>query len=101
MPTDCIGLLDDRGNTGANTSPREATNFPLASSTATEPRWNPSTKPDRTTSARTSLEPAYVTSANLAHRAFYRASYWAATYRAASYRAATPSNVRACSVVIG
>src|SRR3954447_4254325 len=62
MPTVCIGLLDERGNTAPCTSPTDATSRPDASSTATEPRWKPSTKPDRTTSASTS-PPAYVTSA--------------------------------------
>src|SRR2546429_6813074 len=59
MPTACSGLLDERGKTGAVTSPATATAPPAASRTITEPRWYPSTKPERTTSASNS-PPAYV-----------------------------------------
>lgn len=52
-PAACIGLLADRGKTGAVTSPRASSTAPSAPSTTRLPRCRPSTKPDRTTSART------------------------------------------------
>src|ERR1051326_2401823 len=49
-----------RGDSQHGASPTVATSDPAPSSTAPEPRWNPSTKPDRTTSASRS-PPTYVT----------------------------------------
>ncbi|GGU66773.1 hypothetical protein GCM10010211_34950 [Streptomyces albospinus] len=43
----------ERGKTGAVTSPRAQSTLPSAASTTSEPRWRPSTKPERNTSART------------------------------------------------
>jgi hypothetical protein len=51
IPTACIGLFADRGNTAAAGSPTASTTSPSGASATTEPVWRLSTNPDRTTSA--------------------------------------------------
>jgi hypothetical protein len=51
----CIGLFDDRGNTGVFALPRVNANMPSALSAATAPRCRDSVNPDRITSASTGL----------------------------------------------
>ena len=51
----CIGLFDDRGNTGVFALPRVSANVPSALSAATAPRCRDSVNPDRITSASTGL----------------------------------------------
>ena len=53
MPTAWIGLFDERGKTGRSGSPSRQSSLPSAASATTEPRWQPSTKSLRTTSAST------------------------------------------------
>jgi hypothetical protein len=53
VPTACIGLFADRGNTAAAGSPTARTTSPSGASATTEPVWRLSTNPDRTTSANT------------------------------------------------
>ena len=53
MPSAWSGLLHERGSTDAVTSPTDHAAVPSGASATTEPRWWPSTKPERTTSATT------------------------------------------------
>ena len=49
------GLLEERGNIGTSAVPADKRADPSAASAVMAPRWRDSTKPDRTTSARTGL----------------------------------------------
>src|SRR4029450_241675 len=51
IPTACSGLLLDLANIWDSTSPTAQSTCPSGASATTEPRWCPSTKPERTTSA--------------------------------------------------
>ncbi len=53
MASACSGLLEDRGKVGPVTSPTESSTVPAPSTATTLPWWTDSTKPERTTWART------------------------------------------------